>query len=116
MLARTGRVDRRYGLIKLDVQGAEIEVLKGGEALVRRCAFVLLEMPFMGTYNHGAPSFLEYMTYLDQLGFVPYDLPEMHREAGVLLQVDVLFIRRDHPLCRTCQEAIRRLGADGVAY
>lgn len=106
----------RFDLIKLDVQGAELAVLQGGEALVRQCAFLLLELPFMGMYNHGAPSFAESIAYLDGLGFVPYDLPEMHRESGVLLQIDILFVAREHPLVEQCQEAIRKLGADGVAY
>ena len=106
----------RFDLIKLDVQGAELEVLKGGEGLIRAASFLLLELPFMGCYNVGAPSFLEYIAFLDKQGFVPYDLPEMHREAGVLMQIDILFVARSHALVRQCQEAIGRLGADGVAF
>ena len=91
-------------------------MLKGGEALVRCASFLLLELPFMGCYNIGAPTFLDCVMYLDRLGFVPHDLPELHREAGVLMQIDVLFIAKSHPLVRTCQASISKLGADGMAY
>ena len=46
----------------------------------------------------------------------PCDLPEMHRESGVLLQIDILIVARSHPLVAQCQESIRRLGADGVGF
>lgn len=53
---------------------------------------------------------------MDGLGFAPYEITEMHREAGVLLQVDFLFVRKSHPFLATCQEAIDRLGDDGAAW
>ena len=31
--------------------------MKGGEALMRRASFVLLELPFMGQYNEAAPRY-----------------------------------------------------------
>jgi FkbM family methyltransferase len=95
-----------FDLIKLDVQGAEIDVMKGGEALVHRAAFVLLEVPFMGQYNAGAASFLQVIAYMDSLGFVPFDVPELHREVCVLLQMDIVFVRRDHPVAAQAQRAI----------
>ena len=99
-----------FDLIKLDVQGAEVEVMRGGEALMRAAQFVMLELPFAGQYNERAPSFLEVVTYMDSLGFVPYDLPEMHREGGVLLQIDIMFAAKNHPLLRRCQATIDNLG------
>ena len=49
---------------------------------------------------------------MDRLGFVPFDVPEMHREAGVLMQIDFMFVRRDHPVLQRCQEAIDQLAYD----
>ena len=106
--------DVTFELIKLDVQGAELDVLRGGEALVRRASFVLLELPFMGQYNEGAPNFLQCLAYMDGLGFIPYDMPETHREGGILIQIDVMFVRRDHPLVRRCQATINRLGSESA--
>ena len=80
--------------------------MRGGESIVKRASFVLLELPFMGVYNHGSPSFLEAVTYMDALGFVPLDIVELHRESHVLLQIDCIFVRRDHALVAQCQRAI----------
>ena len=95
-----------YDLIKVDVQGAELDVLRGGESLVKRASFVLLELPFMGQYNAQAPSFLEVVAYMDSLGFVPLDVVELHRESLVLLQMDVMFVKRGHAVAAQCQRAI----------
>lgn len=115
---RTTTLDRLFGdggaspfdLIKLDVQGAEIEVMRGGEALLRRAAFVVLEMPFFGMYNDGAPTFAMVLNYMDGLGFIPFDIIQQHREAHFLMQVDFIFVRSDHQLVRRGQEAIDSLG------
>ena len=104
--------NQRFDLVKLDVQGAELEVMKGGEALIRRADFVLLELPFMGQYNTAAPTFLEHMVYMDGLGFVPYEIPEFHREGAVLLQIDIVFVRRGHWLIDRCQATIDGLGRE----
>ena len=43
---------------------------------------------------------------MDGLGFVPFDVVEQHRESLVLLQIDVMFVRRDCPVAHTCQTRI----------
>ena len=98
--------DASFDLIKIDVQGAEVDVMMGGEAIVRRAGFVLLEVPFMGQYNAGARGFLEVLQYMQSLGFVPLDVLELHREAHVLLQMDVMFVRSDHLVAANAQRAI----------
>ena len=98
--------DAAFDLIKIDVQGAEVDVMMGGEAIVRRAGFVLLEVPFMGQYNAGARGFLEVLQYMQSLGFVPLDVLELHREAHVLLQMDVMFVRTDHLVAANAQRAI----------
>ena len=104
-----------FDLIKLDVQGAELDVIRGGEALIRRAAFVLLEAPFCGQYNAGAPTFIEVISFMDRLGFVPFDILELHRESHVLLQVDVVFVRRNHPVASRAQQAIESFKVVDVA-
>lgn len=98
--------DSTFDLIKLDVQGAELDVMRGGEDVMRRASFVLLEVPFMGQYNAGSPSFLEVIAYMDTLGFVPFDILELHREVSVLLQCDIMFVRRDHTVASRAQRHI----------
>ena len=40
---------------------------------------VIMELPFAGTWNHGAPTFSQYIAFMDAAGFAPFDLPETHR-------------------------------------
>lgn len=84
--------------LKIDVQGAELEVLKGGEETLRRCELVQLEVAML-PYNKGAPTFLEVLSYMDERGLVPLDVSGFSRPNGVdLVQIDILFARKDSPL------------------
>lgn len=55
-------------LIKIDVQGAEIDVLKGAATVIARCQDIILEAQHVN-YNEGAPKFQEVRTYLESIGF-----------------------------------------------
>lgn len=90
--------------IKLDVQGAELEVLRGAESILGPSGsanFVLLEAP-LRAFNTGAPSLADYLTFMQQRGFAVVDVYEVHHleKAGTAvvhhptaLQVDLLFAR-----------------------
>ena len=81
-------------LLKLDVQGAELKVLKGGMHALQRALFVLLELPFAVTFNEGAPGFAKYIEFMAAAGFEPFDLWEIHRFRGkMIIQIDILFVR-----------------------
>lgn len=95
-----------FDFIKLDCQGAELEILKGGEKLVRDATVVLLECSFAGKYNEAAPTFAEYIRTLDELGFAPLDITEFHRINGILCQVDLLFLRKTSSLWATIQHRV----------
>lgn len=84
--------------LKIDVQGAELDVLRGGTETLGRAPLVQLEVALL-PYNEGAPTFLEVIQYMDDRGFVPYDVAGFSRPTGVdLAQVDVLFVDRESPL------------------
>jgi len=55
-------------LIKLDVQGAEIDVLKGAKMCLEHCTDVILEAQHK-TYNEGAPQVDDVLKFMDDLGF-----------------------------------------------
>jgi FkbM family methyltransferase len=87
--------------LKIDVQGAELEVLEGGQATLARCGLVQLEVALL-PYNEGAPAMLEVLSYMDQRDFVPLDVSGLTRPNGVdLAQMDLLFAPRSSPLRRT---------------
>jgi FkbM family methyltransferase len=83
-----------FDFIKLDVQGAELDVLRGGSRVVQSTEVLLLECPFAGVYNANAPTFAETIRVLDELGFAPLEIPELHRANGILCQIDILFLRK----------------------
>lgn len=80
--------------IKLDVQGAELDILQGAGSLLQECSLVLMECPIV-EYNEGAPSFSQYIDFMKARDFHPIAMPEQHTRGGQLLQIDVVFIRGD---------------------
>ena len=55
-------------LIKLDIQGAELDVIQGSLELLKTCNSLIVELQHV-EYNVGAPMAQEVIDYLDQLGF-----------------------------------------------
>jgi len=92
--------------IKVDCQGAELPIIKGASDLLSRTDFIILEMPLFGQYNEGVPTFLEHIQYMDSIGFVPYDIIERHYINNFNMQVDIMFINREHPLNVIVQEQL----------
>jgi hypothetical protein len=83
--------------LKLDVQGYEIEVLRGGAQALDRAQVVLLELSFL-QYNRAAPLFDEVIQFMKNKGFVVFDVCNLQRwQDEVLLQADVFFVRTDSP-------------------
>lgn len=84
--------------LKIDVQGAELEVLTGGRQTLARADLVQLEVAVLA-YNEGAPSMLEVLSFMSDRGFQPYDISGMTRPTGSdLAQIDMIFARTDSPL------------------
>ena len=79
--------------VKIDTQGSEIDILKGGKKTISNCSLVHLECPVIN-YNLGAPNLDEYIKYLNSIDFVPYDICEVHYSDKVVIQVDILFIKK----------------------
>lgn len=86
-------------LLKLDVQGFELEVLRGGARLLEHTEVVVLETSLL-PYNSGAPLFAQVVAFLDATGFVVFDFcGQLRRQTdSVLFQTDVVFVRRDSKL------------------
>ena len=96
----------KFDLIKLDVQGSEIDVIEGGTKVFSNCEALILEIPFCGIYNKGSPDFYQYMETLRNLKFYPLDLDELHYFKELLVQIDILFVKKDSPIFNLIQEAL----------
>lgn len=88
-------------LLKLDVQGYELEVLRGAQQVLSKVEVVILECSLI-QYNEGAPLFAEVIRFMQERGFVTYDFCGLMRRTGdgALFQVDVVFLREDSALRR----------------
>jgi len=83
-------------LIKIDCQGAEIPILKGSTEILNKTDFIVMELPLFGKYNNDVPSFLEHIQYMDTIGFKPYDVVDNHYINNYNMQIDMLFINKNH--------------------
>jgi FkbM family methyltransferase len=86
-------------LLKIDAQGYELEILKGAISTIEKCAAILLEVAIIEV-NKGAPLLHEVLPFMRGLGFVTFDILEIHRRPLNLdlNQIDLLFVRADSPL------------------
>lgn len=89
-------------LIKIDVQGAELDVLSCGQRTLERAEYVLLEVSLFQFFKQG-PTFHEIVAYMKARGFVPYDIYELQYRPldRALSQVDIAFVK-EHGQFRTC--------------
>jgi FkbM family methyltransferase len=87
---------RRFDFVKIDTQGAELDVLIGGEAVLRQADYILVEVSLV-EFNAGAPPAEAVFAMLTRMGFRQAMVTEFHRLQGVndggLLQMDFLFER-----------------------
>ncbi|MGA8641403.1 FkbM family methyltransferase [Candidatus Binatus sp.] len=86
-------------LLKEDVQGFELEVLRGANETLRNTEVILLEVSTL-PYNVGAPLFSDVVAFLADRRFLFYDVCHLHRRYTdeAVFQMDVLFAREDSAL------------------
>ncbi len=83
--------------LKLDVQGYELEVLKGGPLALSQAQAVFLEASLVPT-NTGCPLIAEVMAFMTKAGFRLLNICQLIRRRDMVLwQVDLLFLREDSP-------------------
>jgi len=83
-------------LLKVDVQGAELDVLAGAERTLGDAELVVLEVSFFKFFEAG-PECAEVIAYMKGRGFVPYDIVgRQYRPLdGAMSQADIAFVRED---------------------
>lgn len=86
-------------LLKIDVQGYELEVLKGAECSLSRAQVILAEVNLIDIHE-GVPLLAQTTQWLDARGWVAYDVCGLTRRPldGALWQADLLFVPKDSRL------------------
>jgi FkbM family methyltransferase len=86
--------EKGFDLIKMDVQGSELNIIKGALPIIKNTKYLLLELQTF-QYNKGAPQIEEVVSYLHGLNFGFVDLFDLMYSNNHLIQVDGLFINKD---------------------
>ena len=90
-------------LVKIDTEGLDLEVIRGGVQTIKRSAAVIVESTFYPTgYGENCPAFEDILTSLHELGYVYRGNIRCGIHNGTCYGADSLFVRR---------EAARRIAA-----
>lgn len=80
--------------IKIDTQGSELDILSGAESFIRDVDLIYTECPIV-KYNDGAPNIQDYLNFFKQKEFIPIDIFEIHRGECTLIQIDIMFMKKE---------------------
>ena len=90
----------KVDFIKLDVQGYELEILKGAEQYLEQCEAILTEVSFLALHKN-CPLLFDVVNYLDKFNFCAYDICSVSARRPfdrALWQTDLIFVKKDSPL------------------
>ena len=81
-------------LLKIDVQGSELDVLRGAQQTLADTEYVILETSLFEFFR-GGPLLSDVVAYMRDRDFVPYDVVGIHYRPldGALSLIDVVFVR-----------------------
>ena len=90
---------RTPDFLKLDVQGYELEVLKGADCALAEMQLVLAEVNLLDIHEN-VPLLAELVAWLNERDFVAFDICGLTRRPidKALWQADMVFTHRDSPL------------------
>ena len=97
-------------LLKVDVDGHEMEVLAGATDTLSQCNVVVIEAPLS---RGNIPDFFIRANFLMEHGFYLMDIVDLAYYGGVLWQVDLVFVRRDVVAAR---DELRPFQAQGFQF
>ncbi|GAB4382530.1 MAG: hypothetical protein Kow00121_42940 [Elainellaceae cyanobacterium] len=80
-------------LLKLDVQGAELDVLAGATEVLKQTEYIILETTLI-PFSPEMPLMADVILFMKERGFVPYDIFNLgYRPLDIaMFQVDMVFV------------------------
>ena len=79
-------------MIKIDTQGSELDIIKGGLNLINNSKGLLLECSLTNC-NENAPLFDKVKEYLETINFHQKEILDNHYYKNEIVQIDVLFVK-----------------------
>lgn len=92
--------DTQNNIIKLDVQGSEIDILKGLNDKINFFEIIILETS-VKEYNKNSPLFIDVINFMNEKNYSLYDIYDLKRlgfDKSILVQFDSVFVRKDSVL------------------
>lgn len=85
-------------LVKVDAQGADVAIMRGGVETIRKCDVVILELG-MFPFSNKENQIVNAISVMGSIGFTPYDFISLRPRPydGALGQLDVAFVKEDGP-------------------
>jgi FkbM family methyltransferase len=86
-----------FDLIKIDVQGSEIDIMNGGLDIIKNCKGVLMEVS-LEEFNEGSPTIEYTIEFMKKLNFEKSEIINNlnHPIKHTLIQQDILFINKGY--------------------
>jgi FkbM family methyltransferase len=88
-------LDGENNFLKIDVQGYELEVLRGATNSFKSFEAILLEVAII-EINEGAPLLHEVVAFMAERDFIASEVVEIHRRPldQAMSQIDIVFVRK----------------------
>ncbi len=92
-------------MMKLDVQGFELEVLKGARQALGITEVIFMEVSLLKLMGPRLPILHDIVAFMHAAGYVVFDIVGFYRRRRDHAQTDMVFCRENSPLRR--QEPLR---------
>lgn len=83
-------------LLKIDVQGAELDVLEGSNEIMPFIDVIILEVSLFNFFDNEL-QFIDIVNYMDRHGYVTYDIFSFSNRLydSALAQIDIAFVKKE---------------------
>jgi FkbM family methyltransferase len=82
--------DSSFEFIKMDTQGSELDIIKGGKNLCKKADYILLEVATI-EYNEKAPLENEVISFMENFAFEKIMVIGEHMDGEKIIQKDIVF-------------------------